>query len=79
LSEGSRMMLVAEGIGVTFVMKSAANYLPDSAVLRPVDDLTIDLPLELVWRRDNSSRALMQFAAETKKLAMAQPALRGDC
>jgi DNA-binding transcriptional LysR family regulator len=61
LSEASRLHLVAQGMGVTFVTESFVDFLPDKVVVREVKDFSIDLPLDFVWRHDNYSPLLARF------------------
>jgi DNA-binding transcriptional LysR family regulator len=61
LSESSRLHLVAEGMGVTFVTGSFADFLPARVVVREIADFSMDLPLDFVWRRDNSSPIVARF------------------
>jgi DNA-binding transcriptional LysR family regulator len=52
--------LVAAGVGLAFVNRSFAHPVPD-VVLRAVEDLSVPVQLELVWRHDNRSAALARF------------------
>lgn len=62
LSETTRLHLVSEGLGVTFVTSAFADFRPDHIVLLPVVDFEMDLVLEFVWRSDNPSRFLRLFS-----------------
>jgi DNA-binding transcriptional LysR family regulator len=61
LSESSRLHLVAEGMGITFVTGSFADFLPARVAVREVEDFSFELPLDFVWRRDNSSSIVARF------------------
>jgi DNA-binding transcriptional LysR family regulator len=52
--------LVAAGVGLAFINRSFTHPVSD-VVLRVVDDLSVPVQLELVWRRDNRSPALARF------------------
>lgn len=80
LSETSRLHLVSEGMGVTFVTEAFSTFLPGRVTMRPVDDFSINLVLELVWRRDNRSEILRDFVSTVQEsishgvpAGMAQP------
>lgn len=53
--------LVAAGVGLGFVNASMAAVIGPDVVLRPVRDLDVALQLDLVWRRDAASPALLNL------------------
>jgi DNA-binding transcriptional LysR family regulator len=55
--------LVAAGIGVSVVNSATRHRRPDGVAVRPLVDLSLPLPLDLVWRRDRTSAALAAFVA----------------
>lgn len=55
--------LVAAGIGVTVVNGATRFRRPAGVAVRPLSDLSVPLPLDLVWRADEPSAALAAFAA----------------
>ncbi|WP_169708695.1 LysR family transcriptional regulator [Trinickia terrae] len=55
------LSLVAAGLGCTILPATASINAPESVVFLEVKDLDIKLPLDLVWRSDNSSPALQRF------------------
>ena len=69
LSESSRLHLVAEGMGLTFVTSAFEGFLPESVITRHVDDFSVALTLELVWRHDNTSPALHDFRKTLHQVA----------
>jgi DNA-binding transcriptional LysR family regulator len=70
MSESARVQLVSAGMGITFVFSSFTSYVRDKVVLRPVEDLSLTMTLELAWLRGNRSAPLRHFIqtieAETK-------------
>ena len=52
--------LVAAEVGLAFINRSFTHPVSD-VVLRVVDDLSVPVQLELVWRRDNRSPVLARF------------------
>jgi len=52
--------LVAAGVGLAFINRSF-NHPVSDVVVRVIDDLSVPVRLELVWRRDNRSMALARF------------------
>lgn len=53
--------LVAAGVGLAFLNRSFGKLPSGEVVLRDVEDLSVPVRLELVWRRDNRSAALAHF------------------
>jgi DNA-binding transcriptional LysR family regulator len=53
--------LVAAGVGLAFLNRSFNVHLLPDVVLRVLDDFSVPVVLELVWRRDNRSPALARF------------------
>src|ERR1700722_15717290 len=68
LNEATILSLVANGLGVGWVLGTARWRCPTSVVIMSVADLNVPLPLALVWRRDNSSPLLANFIAEVQHL-----------
>lgn len=52
--------LVSIGMGVAFVVSSSSDY-KGNVVFRKVTDLSVPIRFDLVWRRNNPSKALAQF------------------
>jgi hypothetical protein len=53
-------------LGVAFVSDAARWRCPQSVTLMPVKDLRVQLPLVLVWRKDNTSPLLAKFIADVR-------------
>ncbi len=53
--------LVAAGVGLSFINRSFTRLPLRDVILRDVEDLSVPVQLELVWRRDNRSPALRRF------------------
>jgi DNA-binding transcriptional LysR family regulator len=68
LNEATILSLVANGLGVGWVLGTARLRCPTSVAIISVVDLNVPLPLALVWRRDNSSPLLANFIAEVQCL-----------
>jgi DNA-binding transcriptional LysR family regulator len=68
LNEATILSLVANGLGVGWVLGTARWRCPQSVVIMSVVDLNLPLPLALAWRRDNSSPLLANFIAEVRRL-----------
>jgi len=49
--EANRLEIIADAGGAAFVLANVWNPFGQKVVIRPVDDLEIDFPLDLVWRR----------------------------
>ncbi len=64
LNEATILALVAQGMGVGFVVETARWRCPDRVTILKVADLKLSLPLALVWRRDNLSPLLAKFVAD---------------
>jgi DNA-binding transcriptional LysR family regulator len=71
MSESARVQLVSAGMGITFVFSSFASHVHEKVVLRPVEDLSLTMTLELAWLHGNKSAPLHHFIqtieAEVKK------------
>jgi DNA-binding transcriptional LysR family regulator len=72
-NEATILTLVAQGMGVAFVMETARWRCPDSVAILKVADLRVSLPWALVWRRDNLSPLLARFVAEVGSLVKHDP------
>lgn len=57
----SLLSLVAAGVGCSILPAAAGLNSPESVAFFQLDDLDIELPLQLVWRTDNTSPALLRF------------------
>jgi DNA-binding transcriptional LysR family regulator len=68
LDEATILSLVANGLGVGWVLGTARWRCPKSVVIMSVVDLNLPLPLALAWRRDNTSPLLACFVAEVQRL-----------
>lgn len=53
--------LVAAGVGLAFLNRSFNAHTLPAVVLHEVEDFSVPVELELVWRRDNRSPALARF------------------
>jgi DNA-binding transcriptional LysR family regulator len=72
-NEATILTLVAQGIGVGFVMDAARWRCPDGVSILKVADLKLALPLALVWRKDNLSPLLAKFVADVGSLVKRNP------
>ena len=61
------LSLVAGGIGLSFIQKSAERRKPDNIVLRKVEDLRLTTELSAIWREDNKVPALQKFIEIVRK------------
>jgi DNA-binding transcriptional LysR family regulator len=68
LDEATILSLVANGLGVGWVMGTARWRCPKSVVIMPVVDLNLPQALALAWRRDNRSPLLVSFIKEVQRL-----------
>ena len=75
-NEATILALVAQGMGVGFVLETARWRCPDGVVILKVADLKLSLPLALVWRRDNLSPLLSRFVTDVGSLVKARPTAR---
>jgi DNA-binding transcriptional LysR family regulator len=53
--------LVAAGVGLAFLNRSFSVHSLPEVMLHAVEDFSVPVELELVWRRDNHSAALARF------------------
>ena len=58
--------LVQCQIGVAWVTESTQWHCPRGIVLLPVVDLNVQLPFNVIWKRDNSSPLLQKFVAQVE-------------
>jgi DNA-binding transcriptional LysR family regulator len=75
-NEATILTLVAQGMGVGFVVETARWRCPDGVAILTVADLTLSLPLALIWRRDNLSPLLARFVTEAGSLVKRPPTSR---
>lgn len=68
VDQSTMLSLVSYGLGVSFVTDAARWRCPRGVVLLPVVDLSIPLTLSLVWRKDNTSPLLANFAGDVRRL-----------
>ena len=68
LNEATILSLVANGLGVGWVLGTARWRCPKGVVIMSVVDLKLPQPLALVWRRDNTSPLLASFICEVQRL-----------
>lgn len=71
-SEGTRLQLVAAGMGLTFVTSSWHEEMP-GVVIRPIIDFDATLHLDLAWRRDKETPVLRRFVEVVVELTKAEP------
>lgn len=55
------LILVACGVGCAFVPGSTRQHLPTNVRLLPVTDLGLQVPIGVVWRKDNLSPLIPRF------------------
>ena len=67
-NEATILTLVAQGMGVGFVVETARWRCPDGVAILKVADLKLSLPLALVWRKDNLSPLLSRFVTDVGSL-----------
>lgn len=72
-NEATILALVAQGMGVGFVLDSARWRCPDGVAILRVADLRLSLPLALVWRKDNRSPLLAKLVADVASLVKRKP------
>lgn len=72
-NEATILTLVAQGIGVGFVLETARWRCPDGVEILRVADLELSLPLALVWRKDNRSPLLSTFVTDVESLLARSP------
>jgi DNA-binding transcriptional LysR family regulator len=75
-NEATILTLVAQGIGVGFVVETARWRCPDGVAILKVADLKLSLPLALVWRKDNLSPLLSRFVTDVGSLVERKPTTR---
>ena len=68
VNEATILSLVANGLGVGWVLDTARWRCPKGVVIMSVVDLNLELPLALVWRADNDSPLLASFIGEVQRL-----------
>jgi DNA-binding transcriptional LysR family regulator len=73
LNEATILTLVAQGMGVGFVIEPARWRCPDGVAILKVADLKLSLPLALVWRKDNLSPLLAKFVTDVGSLVKRKP------
>jgi len=66
--ESTILGLVATGLGVAWVLETAGWRRPEGVVIMPVIDLNVQVPLELVWRKENRSPLLARFVVGLQRL-----------
>ena len=75
-NEATILTLVAQGMGVGFVVETARWRCPDGVAILRVTDLKLSLPLALVWRKDNLSPLLSRFVTDVRSLVKRRPTTR---
>jgi DNA-binding transcriptional LysR family regulator len=68
VNEATILSLVSCRLGVAFVSSATRWRCPEGLVLLPVADLNLPLPFFLIWRKDNQSPLLANFAADIRTL-----------
>ena len=71
-NEATVLSLVSNGIGIGWINETALWRCPKNVVILPVSDLDIQLPVVLVWRKDNNSPLLEQFIRDVQYLPAVQ-------
>ena len=66
--ENMRLSLVQCGVGVAFVTSDSRWRCPPGVVILPVTDLNVAFLFALMWRKDNNSPLLAQFAGDVKSM-----------
>jgi len=66
--ETMRLSLVLCRVGVAFVTSDSRWRCPPGVVLLPVTDLNVAFSFALMWRKDNNSSLLAEFAAGVKAM-----------
>jgi len=69
INESTMLSLVAAGIGATFITEFAKHRKPDQVSLIPVQDFDASLSLKAIWRKDDQTPALKEFASVVKMYA----------
>lgn len=77
-NEATILTLVAQGMGVGFVVETARWRCPDGVAILKVTDLKLSLPLALVWRQDNLSPLLSRFVTDVGSLVKRRTTTRQD-
>ena len=62
------MSLVQCRVGLAWVNETVRWRIPRGVVLVPVVDMNVQLPFNLVWKKDNTSPLLQKFVAQTQAL-----------
>lgn len=65
--------LVATGMGLGIISSAMRWHLPAGIALRAVTGLSLIVPLDFVWRKDDASPALTQFRQTLIQVAAATP------
>lgn len=63
----SLLTLVIAGMGCTIMPELARAHATNDVVFLPLEDLTLEMPLELVWRADNVSPVLQRLIASARE------------
>jgi DNA-binding transcriptional LysR family regulator len=66
--EAMRLSLVQCGVGVAFVTSDSRWRCPPGVVILPVTDLNVAFLFALMWRKDNNSPLLAEFAGDVKSM-----------
>jgi len=74
-NEATILTLVAQGMGVGFVVETARWRCPDGVAILKVADLKLSLPLALVWRKDKLVPAARQICGRRGEFGEAWEAL----
>jgi DNA-binding transcriptional LysR family regulator len=62
----TQLGLVQCQIGIAWLNESTRWHCPRGVVLRPVADMHVRLPFNLIWKKDNSSPLLQKFVAQVE-------------
>ena len=67
-SHTAALGLVAAGMGCAVVPACAHLRVPDNVTVRRVSGLSLPIPIELIWRRDNPSPSLARFITIARRI-----------
>jgi DNA-binding transcriptional LysR family regulator len=69
VDQATILSLVSRRLGVAFVSETTRWQCPRDVALLSIADLDFPLPFYLIWRKDNQSALLRNFAAQVKRIA----------
>ena len=71
-NEATILSLVSHGMGVGWVNGTARGRCPERVVILAVTDLDMPLPMDLAWKKANTSPLLRSFIADVQRLPKVQ-------